>query len=60
MKVIIEKTNEAEEVAPEIDAVIDKAIHGVINHFGLKQDIEISVLLNICLFIYAYYVCAYI
>ena len=44
MKVIIEKTNEAEDVAPEIDVVIDKAIHGVINHFGLEQDIEISVL----------------
>lgn len=44
MKVIIEKTNEAEAVAPEIDNVIDKAINGVINHFGIEQDIEISVL----------------
>ena len=44
MKVIIEKTNEAEDVAPEIDAVIDKAINGVIKHFGIDQDIEISVL----------------
>ena len=44
MKVIIEKTNESEAVAPEIDAVIDKAINGVIKHFGLTQEIEISVL----------------
>ncbi len=44
MKVIIEKTNEAQEVAPEIDAVIDKAINGVINHFAIDKDIEISVL----------------
>ena len=44
MKVIIEKTNESEAVAPEIDAVIDKAINGVIEHFGLTQEIEISVL----------------
>lgn len=44
MKVIIEKTNEAEAVAPEIDAVIDKAINGVIKHFGLTKEIEISVL----------------
>ena len=44
MKVIIEKTNESEAVAPEIDAVIDKAINGVIKHFGLNKEIEISVL----------------
>lgn len=44
MKVIIEKINESEAVAPEIDAVIDKAINGVIKHFGLTQEIEISVL----------------
>ena len=44
MKVIIEKTNEAEAVAPEIDVVIDKAINGVIKHFGLTKEIEISVL----------------
>lgn len=44
MKLIIEKTNEADKVSGEIDSVIDKAISGVIKHFNIECDLEISVL----------------
>jgi len=44
MKITIEKTNEAEAVAPEIEQVIDKAIEGVIKHFDIDKSLEISVL----------------
>lgn len=44
MKITIEKTNEAEAVASEIDQIIDKAIEGVIKHFCIDRPLEISVL----------------
>ncbi|MBQ2897305.1 MAG: rRNA maturation RNase YbeY [Clostridia bacterium] len=44
MKVIIEKTNESLEIPKDIDDVIEKAINGVIKHFCIDFDLEVSVL----------------
>ena len=44
MRVIIEKTNEAEDIPSSVDKVIDNAIDGVVKHFGIDCDLEISVL----------------
>jgi len=44
MEIIIEKTNEVTEIPAEIQAVIDKAVNGVVKHFDINCDIEISVL----------------
>lgn len=44
MRITIEKINEADEIPASIDNVIDYAINGVIKHFGLDYNLEISVM----------------